>query len=76
MTLAKCNADAWFANFASLKSRLSLKVARKVAPCDSALSFLLFLQKNEVKPDLPEQPVSEAVDTPKSSKVCIYIAVD
>lgn len=54
-----------------------MEVARKVAACDSALSFLLFRQKIEVKPDSPEeQPLSEAVDTPKSSKVYIYIAVD
>ena len=31
--------------------------------------FLFSLKKNEVKPDLPEQPVSVAVETPKSSKV-------
>jgi hypothetical protein len=42
-----CGGESVFAKFASLNSRIAVHVARKIAPCDMALSFrlLAFPQK-------------------------------
>jgi hypothetical protein len=40
-TSAECNEDSYLVIFTSLKSRIALQVARKIAPCNMAFRIYL-----------------------------------
>ena len=42
--LVNCDINMLFANFTSTKSRISLQVGRKIAPCEKTFIHLKFLE--------------------------------